>query len=363
MDVDPRDPLPPLVPLGLDRYASFMEAVRLIDKATLQARFQPLRACPLVPGLIDGAKVHEFKLKPKELRVLNAANGSRTLAEIAALVGNESDAVRAFLNAVFFGVESGAVSIGADPLLKGERLELVEVQRELDRVKGFNFFQVLGVNDKSTDEEVKARYTELAKKYHPDLLREDALLELREAREKMFSLIQEANASLESDKLRVRYKQQLEDGRSSQDLVKAQNALLAETALKKAEILLRVKKHEEALEQIDHAIALNNEEPEYHIFHAYLRYLLRSGGTPSSDEAVPAVEAIKDIQGDKAILSGFVFQAHLHKAIGNSKQMVQCYEKVLEIDASHAEAKQELRAEALRRERAAAAKNTKKKWF
>ena len=62
-----------------------------------------------------------------------------------------------------------------------------------------SFYEVLGVSQSATKEEIKAKYREMAKKCHPDLNRDD------KNAEKKFREITEAYEVLESDSRRQTY--------------------------------------------------------------------------------------------------------------------------------------------------------------
>ena len=70
----------------------------------------------------------------------------------------------------------------------------------------------------SSDEEVRTRYAEFAKMYHPDKIRKEAAPELLSARQKVFALISEAAAALETEDQRYRYMHDLDQGLVRVDL-------------------------------------------------------------------------------------------------------------------------------------------------
>jgi curved DNA-binding protein CbpA len=353
-------PNPP-VPLGLDRLGAVMQAVRLVPKSVLAPRFQPERGRPLIQSTVEGVSVEDLQLRPRELRTLNFCSGARTVGKVLDELGTDEERMRSVLQVLFFVTQTGLAMLGEDPLLKQEMAEAAEIQKELERIDGWSHFDVLSVPKTTTDDTVRTRYTELAKKYHPDGLRAEAAPALREVRQRMFGLVSDAFAALETESRRKRYLEELERDEPNEDLVKAQNALLAETCFKKAEVLMRVRKYDEALAQIDQALELNPDEPEFRVFHIYLGYLLRSRGDPSHEVIEETIEAVKDAsRSHDNMLSAHLFTAQLYKALGNAKLMVRSYRRVLEIDANHAEAQQELRLEQMRREKE---KSKKKGWF
>lgn len=62
-----------------------------------------------------------------------------------------------------------------------------------------DYYMILGVSERATDQDVKAAYRKLAKRYHPDVVRDDA-----DKTKRMYE-IQEAYACLGNEKSRKAY--------------------------------------------------------------------------------------------------------------------------------------------------------------
>lgn len=362
--VDLVEVAPATVPLGLDRLGVLTEVVRKgIAKSYLTDVLHPKRVCPVIISQVEGVNVEDCKPQARELRVLNAIDGVKTLGQLLDTygTGGEENHLQV-LRAIYFATECGFAVFGDDPFMAKELVEANELQKLLATMEGQHFFEILKVSEKSSDDETRTRYTELAKKYHTDTLRPEAHPELKAVRSKIFALITEAFEALDTEKKRYDYSQELAQGRvgNSQDLQKAQDILQSETLFKKAEILVKVRKYEEALEHLDRAIVLNSNDTEFKIFRAYLGYLVgsRQGGREEL-----AQEAIKKILGlmknEPMIASGYLWLAHLNKAVGKPEVSLKYYEKVLEFDEHHVEAQRELRTAAMRKEKD---DKNKKKW-
>ncbi|MEM1024675.1 MAG: DnaJ domain-containing protein [Myxococcota bacterium] len=352
---------PPAIPLSFDRLGVFLQAIRLLPRARLSEQLMPARNRPLVLSQVDGVSRESLGLKPRELRVMNAVNGARSLAELLDELGSNDEMTFAILRTVFFATEAGLLVLGDDPQHRQEKAQLEQLRKELGDLEKANEFDVLGVSPKSKTEEVRNAYTELAKKYHPDGLRQEALPELRQLRERAFARIGEAFGALDSESKRKRRAEEIAqdspDAREAEQ--RAINAATAETLYKKAEILLRVRKYDEALEHLDQALRLQPEVLDYRILQLHARYL-QGTGPDGVEGAAEAADEISQLLGTAESLLGFLTLAQLNKAIGRSEDALRYYRRVLDLDASNSEAKAEVRISTLRKEKT---KRNKKGWL
>ena len=352
---------PPSIPLSLDRLGVYLEAIRLLPRSKLSEQLMPSRTRPLVLSQVEGLTWEALGLKPRELRVLNAVNGARNLGDLLDELGHSDEMTFDILRAVFFATEAGLVVLGDDPFHRQEKAQLEQLRKELQRLEGANEFEVLGVQVDSKDEQVRTAYTELAKKYHPDGLRREALPELRQLRERAFARIGEAFSGLDSEAKRKRRAEELaEDSPDAREAEKkAMNALTAETLYKKAEILVRVRKYDQALEHLEQALELCPGEVDYRILQVQTRYL-KATSPDGSRGAETAIEEIASILGTAESSLGFLVLAQLNKALGRSDEALRYYRRVLDLDGSNAEAKAEVRISTLRKEKT---KKNKRGWL
>lgn len=81
--------------------------------------------------------------------------------------------------------------------------DIKQISQELKKINDKNYYEVLGVSKKASQEEIKSAYKTLVRKYHPD--RHQANSEEQEKAEKMFKLVNEANEVLSDPQKRQQY--------------------------------------------------------------------------------------------------------------------------------------------------------------
>ncbi|MCK6547307.1 DnaJ domain-containing protein [Myxococcota bacterium] len=353
----------PPVPLGFDRFGVLIELVReAADRTILSEALDKKKPCPLIPSHVEGVTLDELKLKPGELRVMNALNGAKTYGEILESFGGNDAKTLEVQRIVFFGEQTGLVVVGDDPLIGKELQEATKLREQLERMKTRNYFELLGITEKDSDDSARQKYTDLAKVHHPDKLRQGAAPELVEVRREIFAVISEAFEALQTSDQRYKYSHDLSTGRvgSADELAKVQAVLRAETLFKKAEILSKVKKYDEALACLDEAIQAKPDDTEFKVYRAYYGYLYAAkNGAVAEDQADKAIKQILALmKNDANIASGYMFLGLLNKAVNKPQVAVRYFEKVLEYDDKNPEAMREVRLAKLRDE-----KTKKKGWF
>ena len=361
----PGDVQTPSIPFGFDRLSLPIEVVRNgIDMRNIRDHLMAAKRCPVIPSQVEGVSLEDCKLQPREFRVLNKANGVRTVQDLLQELGGSDEKDRPVLRAIYFAEQAGFIVLGEDQAGQRERAEASKLESKFRRKSLENDFEVLGIDEKSTDEEVRAKFTDLAKLYHPDTHPPDADPALIEARQKMFALVSGAFERLETEKQRYQYAHELDVGAGApqpKDALELQNTLQAETAFKKGEILSRVRKYEEALEHIDEAIRLNPRDTEFKIQREYIGYLQAAKtGNPETLAHETIRRVLHLLKDDANIASGYLVLGHLNKAVGKNEVATRYFEKVLEYDEDQPVALQEVRLANLRKDREL---KRKKRWL
>lgn len=346
---------PPAVPLGLDRFGGLLDLARkALKKDDLERRLGLGGARAVIPSQVEGLNIDGLKLPPKELRVLKGIDGAKTLSAILEAQTPEQKVAAMF--ALYVALEIGFAVLGEDPESPKERLEAERLRELLETWKKKSHFEILTIRAESSDEEVRNRYMDLAKIYHPDRVRAAADPALIDVRRSLFTLVQAAYEATDSPEKRAAQRDMAKMGFAGkvdeQAVVRA--VLESETFFRKAEALGRMKKYAEALEHIDQAIK-RNDEPEFRMHRAYFSY----HANPTEAAAQRALDEIALLlKKNPTLASGQLFLARLNKALHRPEVAMKHFKKLLELDPRNHEAESELRLFAMRQD-----KSQKKKWF
>ena len=357
---------PPTVPLGFDRFGILFQAVReASDRASLEVKFTDKRDLPLIPSQVEGLTFEDAKPKPRELRVFNAINGVLSLDDLLERFGGDDERNRDILRAVFFATEAGFIIFGVDPKLEAEEAEAAKLTEELRRLANKNRFELFNISATASDREVRQKYTDLAKKYHPDTLRPRCAEALRTAKQNLFSLISEAFETIDTTEKRRQYRADLESGKATSRTAsaKVESTISAETTFKKAEVLMRLKKYDEALQYVDQALGLMPDETEFTIFRVYLRYLDGLKHQSSDGDAQTTARRIAKLMNERGdVARGHLYLGYLYKSLDEVDASIRAFRKVLSFDSGNPEATREIAMAKARRERAESKADRKKRW-
>jgi tetratricopeptide (TPR) repeat protein len=231
--------------------------------------------------------------------------------------------------------------------LVGQKLRS-EVEARYNQIEKQNLFQVLGLDEHASKDQVRAAYLELAKIFHPDRAPGAGGGELRPKMERIFARISEAHATLLDDQARKKYEQTVRDGAKG-DSNKGMRILEAEIAYQKGTVFLRRKDWLPALAELRRAVSLNADEAEHH---ALLAWALWQG---NADKVKAAVEAKPMLQ--KAVsLQPRCHHAHFYMgeilmSENALPQALACYQRVLALDPDNVDAQRAVRLINLRLEK------------
>jgi serine/threonine protein kinase/tetratricopeptide (TPR) repeat protein len=344
------------IPLALDRWAVLTEVVRgHVDRDVVERAMRAVESRTVMPGQVEGLGVDVLKLQPKELRIVRGIDGTKTLIELVGAQATTKEQREALLRLLYLMLGLGLLTLGEDAMASKDRAEAQRILDVLDKLRGKTPFEVLNAKESASDEDLRARFMDLAKQYHTDAARPGAAPELLDAMRAIFAFVQETYATIESNEKREKYRQIRAlgyTGREPEEEV-VRRVLEAEIGFKKAKTLVRLNKFDEALGEMRDAVAKKPKDVELRIHLRYYEFLATALNRAAEAERCLA-EVVAMMKGDNAeLISGLLIQAKLLKVLHREDAAIKVFRRVLKQDPKNHEAESEVRLLTMREERKA----------
>ncbi|HEY7723920.1 MAG TPA: DnaJ domain-containing protein [Anaeromyxobacteraceae bacterium] len=381
-------------PLGA-RFGMLCDAARRLDGLALRQRLAPRLA--LAPTPTGGrVPIGDLRLTAQEIRLAGMLDGSRTLGEVAQAAAGEGDVLLRV--ALLLGEcdllawaptptattaakptapspRPGASSPAAKPAapakpattasakkVQGEggaparpapaarpgstsspghhapRSDLASLREALQGMAGADHFQVLGVKREAPLAQVKAAYFALARAWHPDASAPDDPPEARKVRADLFARIGEAWGVLSDEARRRQYLDELAGGAADLDVAAI---LEAENVFQRATVLVKGRQYPQALEEIEKAIKMNADEPEFFVWRAWVRFLLSQDRRQQLAESSQEIEtALKRVP---RCMAGWLFLGQMAKIAGDIPLAERHLRRGLAVDPENADLVREMK--------------------
>ncbi len=222
---------------------------------------------------------------------------------------------------------------------------------EVSRVTGMmdrqNYFEMLGVKESADANEVRIKYMELAKKWHPDRLPKE-LSDLRSWVEEIFHLLTVARETLGNQKCRAEYQKTVMQGGGTPESERKLHVMVeAAINFQKVNVLLKLRRYDEALQICNQAMEVVRKEADYPAMKAWI--LLVNQGI-EDDEVADEIRALlkTTFQLNTDHVHGHFVRAHFLKRMGDHDKALKHFKKVAELDPKNLEAVREVRIAAMR---------------
>jgi CheY-like chemotaxis protein/tetratricopeptide (TPR) repeat protein len=224
-----------------------------------------------------------------------------------------------------------------------------ELAKLAEKLRGDNFFDLLGVTEAATSDQVRRAAETLLARVHPDRFK-GASLTVKQLAEQVFSRINEAQQELSDPRRRQEHllgRKRAE--REANQSKKAERALEAERAFRDGDVALKARDYEGALRWFGKALQLYPDEGDHHCHYGYVLYLCHPSDPGMVGEAMEHVKrGLKTASHrDKA----FLFMGRLHKALGQNEVAERMFTRAVQIQPDCVEAMRELRLINMRREK------------
>jgi curved DNA-binding protein CbpA len=209
----------------------------------------------------------------------------------------------------------------------------------LEKQKGADHFQVLGVKRDAAVAAVKAAYFSLARSYHPDAVPGDASPEAKKLCADAFARISEAWGVLGDEAKRADYLKELQSGGAAD--VDVMRILHAEGVFQDATLLVKARRYDDALKKLVEAIQLNAEEPEFGIWKAWCEFLTAPDKKRAQGASAAAIEAA--LKKNEKCAPGYLFLGQMAKVVGDLNLAEKHFKRGLNAVPEHADLVRELK--------------------
>jgi len=217
------------------------------------------------------------------------------------------------------------------------RLEILETH---DGLAFRTHFEVLGVPREATEAQVREAYFRLAKRFHPDVHHDEALSDLRDRLEEIFTRLGEAYEVLCSPRMRAGYERELarHDGAEARprDVSDPQrDADEAADAIRRGRVSLARERHWEAIRLLESAIpraqGATRQEARVLLARAYAR---NPGWVKQGEELLLAV-----LREEPENVDAWLQLGRIYKGLGLRNRAFTSLRRVLELRPTHEEAR------------------------
>jgi CheY-like chemotaxis protein/curved DNA-binding protein CbpA len=226
------------------------------------------------------------------------------------------------------------------------RAELTDL---LQRLRGKDHFEVLGVDPEAGDEQLCAAYERLSESTHPDRVSasSDAVKKLAS---EAFSLVARAYETLSNPRRRQEFVLgQRRASREAAEREEGRRALSAEVQFQKGETALRQRAYQIALQCFGKALELYPDEGEYHAHYGWTLHVCHPDDRSMTEEAKEHVKRGIKLASDRE--KPYLFMGRLCKATGSEKAAEKMFTRAVQIQPNCVEALRELRLINMRREK------------
>jgi hypothetical protein len=214
-----------------------------------------------------------------------------------------------------------------------------EVLETYQRVKSLSHYEALGLAPDATPEQVKAAYARLAKRYHPDMVGQSGLADLKRPAQSIVIRLGFALSTLTDPESRAFYDRKLKESHKPAPAEVNDDVDLdrvgAERLLREARQLISGRKYWDAIQTLQSAIPYTHDPAMRHLMQIYLAH-----ATAKNPRWLDRAEEIL-----RSVIAEDPRHVHAHLLLGTicqgqrrSEEAIRMFEKVLELSPGNAEA-------------------------
>lgn len=209
-------------------------------------------------------------------------------------------------------------------------------------------FALLGLTRDATAAQIRDAYFHLARQLHPDRLSALGILDDQRRAQRLFAEVNNAFATLSDPSRRDKYVDILNRGGEAAIKAEQQKAeemamriLESEEAYRRGEMALRRDSLATAIRELERAIQLNPDEPDYHATLAWAKFASAPDKMAVATHTRASLEqAIR--KSPRAVTARF-FLGRVERMLGKDQKALELFQEVLRMQPNHHEATSEVR--------------------
>ncbi len=232
---------------------------------------------------------------------------------------------------------------GLSPTESQRWTELADLYSRLDEM---NHFQLLGIPNTATPQEVTNAYFARVKRFHPDRL-PVGLAPLSHCARRVFDQLTEANEALSHADTRNEYLQAVAAGggtRASEQMMR--DVLDSAVEYQKAEVLVRKRDLPQAMTMLRSALDKSPNESDFLALYAWLLHLMNPAESAPFDEMVQTLD--KALVDNPRNERAHYYKGVILKRMKRDKEAMRHFNKALDINPRNVEAAREVRISQMR---------------
>jgi curved DNA-binding protein CbpA len=210
-------------------------------------------------------------------------------------------------------------------------------------------FEIFGLPETASDEEIRAGYEQLCERTHPDRFG-DATDAVRELAERVFERVEAAFGVLSDPRRRQEHLlARRRAGREAAELDEGRRAVEAELRFQKGQAALRQRAYDEAMQCFQEAVELHPDDGEYHAHLGWALHVSRPDDRKRAEQALVHLKRGIKLARDRE--KPYLFMGRVCQAVGRSDVAVKMFTRAVQIQPDCVEALRELRLINMRREK------------
>jgi curved DNA-binding protein CbpA len=223
--------------------------------------------------------------------------------------------------------------------------EVASLYQRLDEI---THYELLGVKQDATSQEISNAYFALVKRFHPDRL-PPTLAPIVRCAQMIFDRVTEANETLTSQSARDEYQRAVAAGGGTRASERMMRDVLESTVdFQKAEVLVKRREYPQAMKMLQSAIHKAPDEPDYLALHAWLLHLMNPGDSAPFPEMIKALD--KALSVNPRSERAFHYKGVILKRMKRDAEALSCFRQAAELNPRNLEAAREVRLATMRRD-------------